>query len=196
MAKYGLSPLPSGTTFSNYTTANLNSGPISNEFATAAFRMGHSLVQGAFQLVNASGSITTFSMSDYFNNAAVVYTNLTFLDSVIRGLVTQPSQTVDHFVTDQLWLQLFKYILTIFSHSCETRFIFVLFYRILNIPGPPVGAFDIVALNIQRGRDHGLPNYNKYRQLCGFPALVDPINNTTLNINRKNTTIPVFAAKV
>ena len=105
-----MSPLPNGNTFSNYTTANLNSGPISNEFATAAFRMGHSLVQGAFQLVDSSGVTTAFNMVNFFNNAAVVYTNLTFLDSVIRGLVTQPSQTVDHFVTDQLWLQLFKYI--------------------------------------------------------------------------------------
>ena len=75
--------------------------------------MGHSLVQGAFQLVNSSGAATTFNMINIFNIAAVVYTrvytNSTFLDSVIRGLVSQPSQTVDHFVTDQPWLQFFKY---------------------------------------------------------------------------------------
>lgn len=44
ITKNGLAPLATGY-FTNYST--VSTGPVSNEFSTTAFRMGHSLVQGS-----------------------------------------------------------------------------------------------------------------------------------------------------
>ena len=89
-------------------TKKMNSGPVSNEFAAAAFRMGHSLVQGTIQLYDASGNPWTYRMQDFFNNPSFLFGS-TFIDDAIRGLVSQTSQTVDTQIVDDLRRNLFQY---------------------------------------------------------------------------------------
>ncbi|KAJ8932163.1 hypothetical protein NQ314_014875 [Rhamnusium bicolor] len=66
-----------------------------------------------------------------------------FLDEVLSTLTTEPIQEVDGSFSDALTNYLFR-------------------------AGNPFGV-DLAALNIQRGRDHGLRPYNDYRQLTGLP---------------------------
>jgi peroxidase len=51
---------------------------------------------------------TSYTMSDTFNDPSRIVTDKTYFDAVIRGLLTQPSQSVDQNVDDSLWNRLFR----------------------------------------------------------------------------------------
>ncbi|CAL8121494.1 unnamed protein product [Orchesella dallaii] len=115
-------------------------GSVSNAFTTAAFRMGHTLVQGTFNLQSGSGNVVgRLQLRDFFNNPHLLR-QPGVIDLLNKGLLTQPIQKFDNFVTTELRDHLFQ---------TSGR-----------------SGMDLIALNIQRGRDHGLPGYNEYRDLC------------------------------
>lgn len=117
---------------------------IANEFAAAGFRVGHTMLSPKLLRIMRDGS--TYSGGDlplssaFFNVSELTAVGI---DPYLRGLSKQRSQQIDGQVIDEV-----------------RNFLF----------GPPgAGGFDLASLNIQRGRDHGLPCYNDLRQAMGLP---------------------------
>ncbi len=118
--------------------ANVNPA-IANEFSTAAFRVGHTMLSPELQLISDNGA-DGIALRDAFFNPEFVSEN--GVDSLILGLAFQAAQEVDTLVIDEV-----------------RNFLF----------GPPgAGGFDLASLNIQRGRDHGIPSYTEVRYLLGL----------------------------
>lgn len=121
---------------------------IVNLFSTATFRFGHTLLSPRLLRIAADGSAAAeghLSLREAFFAPHEISQH--GIDSILRGLASQVCQELDPFVVDDV-----------------RNFLF----------GPPgAGGFDLVSLNIQRGRDHGLPTYNQVRLAAGFaPAAV------------------------
>lgn len=116
---------------------------ISNVFATAAFRVGHTMLSPQLMRLGpdmqpiAAGHLSLASA--FFAPGEIVEHGI---EPVLRGLCAQTAQEVDAKVIDEV-----------------RNFLF----------GPPgAGGFDLASLNVQRGRDHGLPSYNAVRAAVGL----------------------------
>lgn len=117
-----------------------------NEFSSAAFRMGHSLVRNSFPLLDKDfvpiGQM--LQLRKAFFNTQRIMTEPQLIDSLLRGIVTTPVESFDNSVSDEVTNHLFEK------------------------PKEPFSGMDLVALNIQRGRDHGIRGYNEYRAICNL----------------------------
>jgi peroxidase len=121
----------------------VNAG-VANEFATAAYRVGHTLLSDQLLRLDRRRNVIPAGnlplASAFFNPTEVMQVGL---DPVLRGLAAQVCQQVDPFIVDGVRNFLFG--------------------------APGAGGFDLASLNIQRGRDHGLASYNQVRRDYGLP---------------------------
>jgi hypothetical protein len=79
-------------------------------------------------------------LSDYYNKPRIIEEHF---DNLGRGLVTQQPQFIDANYDTEILDYLFKH---------EKNY-----------------GDDLRALDIQRGRDHGVARYNDFREACGLP---------------------------
>lgn len=136
-----------------------------NEFSTAAFRFGHTMVADSFPRTDPDYRI--------FQNLSVIETvfkpEFAFtqggIDSLMRGSIIKMSDAFDPNVNNMLVNHLFEG---------------------LNKDTPTI-RFSLPALNINRGRDHGLPGYNHYRSLCGlnYAYSFDDLYNIPENMRKE-----------
>ncbi|XP_014241110.1 uncharacterized protein LOC106661888 [Cimex lectularius] len=118
---------------------------IVNEFSAAAFRFGHSLLRPNFRRATPDYQTKdpAIRLRDHFFNPEVLY-EPGIIDELILGLVDTPMETLDNFITTEVT-----------EHLFENKSV-------------PFSGMDLVSLNIQRGRDHGIHSYNDYREWCGL----------------------------
>ncbi|PAV59662.1 hypothetical protein WR25_21255 [Diploscapter pachys] len=120
---------------------------ISQEMATSAFRFGHTLIRSDFPRMDKSMKITNDSLllQNHFSDPSPLYENESgHLETLLMGLLGSHSMEFDRHITDAVRNHLFAK------------------------PGGPFTGIDLPAVNIQRGRDHGVAPYNQYRELCGL----------------------------
>lgn len=124
---------------------------IANEFSTAAYRFGHSLLDSEIGRLNDDGTEAgePISLARAFFNTAVfdptADNHTGDIDPFLKAAASGSAQEVDLLVVDELRNMLFG--------------------------APGSGGFDLAALNIQRGRDHGLADYNSVRAAYGLPKV-------------------------
>lgn len=138
----------------------------SSVFAQAVFRFGHTLLPSTLERWSKTHRyVGSQRLHELLQQPYDLYKG-GWLDSYIMGMINQVAQAYDNSITQEVTDHLFQE------------------------PGKEFG-LDLASLNMQRGREHGLPGYNRWRELCGlkpfksWEEMLGTFNNQTINGYRK-----------
>lgn len=136
-------PLLLGTTLPAYDGYDAQEDPaVSDMFAVAAYRYGHSAIKGIYPRIAADGTLHSAGplllRQSFFNPAFLEHSSIA---DVIRGLIYHKEARVDTSLVDDVrnWL--------------------------MGVAG------DLVSVDITRGRDFGLAKYTAARAALGLPTV-------------------------
>lgn len=136
-----------GRKLSPYSGYNKHVNPtLSTVFTTAAYRIGHTMIANVITRKGPGMSpLPSLDVSDMFFRTTGVMEG--GMEPFIRGAIYSPAQEVDVLVSSSIRNHLFHNI-------------------------PEEKGFDLISLNLQRGRDHAIPPYNTIRRMFGRPHAV------------------------
>ncbi|KAK4320758.1 hypothetical protein Pmani_008413, partial [Petrolisthes manimaculis] len=117
---------------------------MSSNFVTSAFRFGHSLLPSTIERWSPNHKyIASQRLSEMLRQPYDLYKG-GWCDQYIMGLTNQVAQAMDDAVTQEVTNHLFQ--------EPDKRW-----------------GMDLAAINMQRGREHGVNSYNAFREFCGLP---------------------------
>jgi len=127
---------------------------VTNEYSASAGRFGHSMIRTDYSRLDSdykSTGLKSFLLRNSYFRANDLYDREEGgLETILRGMLHDPLMKADTWFTSEITQHLF-----------ETK----------NKMSEPFH-FDLVSINIARGRDHGIKGYTKFREFCGL----EPVN--------------------
>ena len=156
-----------------------SNGALSNEFAVVGYR-AHSMIHGELEPIAAAGSYTAAQLDAFRaqgieveeegdETVLVTPLNVAFgnpdllpaigLGPVLVGLGGEPQYKNDEQIDNQLRSVLFEVPVGGNPECLDGE----------ELPDCFRGVLDLGAIDIERGRDHGMPSYNALRQAYGLP---------------------------
>ncbi|KAH8236646.1 hypothetical protein KR026_007355 [Drosophila bipectinata] len=137
---------------------------IANCFAAAAFRFAHTLLPGLFNVSRENSSPEAVELHKMLFNPFSLWAEHG-IDHALMTAANTPVMRVDRFFSIEVTQKLFE-------GPAEDKV--------------PLCGLDLVSLNIQRGRDHGIPSYPVFRRHCRLPPvdtweqMAQAVDNATL----------------